>query len=383
MNWRTDAWRTNVLILAVLAVLMLPTVSVAQLPTTTYGWNLGNTLEPGCGEGCWAPAATQAMINAVAANGFNTIRIPVAWDSHANTRTMQIDAAWLARVKQVVDWSRAAGLTVIINNHWDNGWFDGNGFRRFDSKINKKMQSYWTQIANTFKTYDAGLLFCAANEPDADSQAKTNVLLQYYQTFVTAVRATGGNNTTRWLVLPGPSTNIDRTFNWMNSLPTDPTVGRLAIDVHYYDPYQFTLMTADESWGGMFYFWGQGYHSTTMASRNATWGEEQSVNDQFEKMRTKFVDNGVPVLVGEFAAAKRIDRPDLTGTELTRHLASRTYFDKHVVDTANVKGLKPIYWDEGWAGKDGFALFDRNTAAVIDADSIRALTGGAAVAPPP
>jgi endoglucanase len=383
MNSRTDASRTNVLILAVVAVLMLPMVSVAQLPTTTYGWNLGNTLEPGCGEGCWAPPATQAMINAVAANGFNTIRIPVAWDSHANARTMQIDPAWLARVKQVVDWSRAAGLTVIINNHWDNGWFDGNGFRRFDSKINKKMQSYWTQIANTFRTYDSGLLFCAANEPDVDSQAKTNVLMQYYQTFVNAVRATGGNNTTRWLVLPGPSTNIDRTFSWMNSLPTDPTVGRLAIDVHYYDPYQFTLMTADESWGGMFYFWGQGYHSTAMASRNANWGEEQWLNDQFEKMRTKFVDNGIPVLVGEFAAAKRIDRPDLAGTELTRHLASRTYFDKRVVDTANLKGLKPIYWDEGWAGRDGFALFDRNTAAVIDPDSVRALTGGAAVAPPP
>jgi endoglucanase len=383
MNSRTSVSRTKVLIAAVLAVLMLPMVSLAQLPTTTYGWNLGNTLEPGCGEGCWAPPATQAMINAVAANGFNTIRIPVAWDSHANPRTFVIDPAWLARVKQVVDWSRAAGLTVIINNHWDNGWFDGSGFRRFDSKINKKMQSYWTQIANTFKTYDSGLLFCAANEPDADSQAKTNVLMQYYQTFVTAVRATGGNNTTRWLVLPGPSTNIDRTFNWMNTLPTDPTPGRLAIDVHYYDPYQFTLMTADESWGGMFYFWGQGYHSTAMASRNANWGEEQWLNEQFEKMRTKFVDNGIPVLVGEFAAAKRIDRPDLTGVELTRHLASRTYFDKQIVDTANLKGLKPIYWDEGWAGKDGFALFDRNTAAVIDPDGVRALTGGAAVAPPP
>jgi endoglucanase len=382
MYSRSDAPKKKFLFATLVAVLMLPMVSLAQLPTTTYGWNLGNTLEPGCGEGCWAPAATQALINAVAANGFNTIRIPVAWDSHANARTMQIDAAWLARVKQVVDWARAANLTVIINNHWDNGWFDGNGFRRFDSKINKKMQSYWTQIANTFKTYDSQLLFCAANEPDADSQAKANVLFQYYQTFVNAVRATGGNNTTRWLVLPGPSTNIDRTFAWMNSLPTDPTPGRLAIDVHYYDPYQFTLMTADESWGQMSYFWGQGYHSATMPERNSSWGEEQWMNDQFEKMRTKFVDLGIPVLVGEFAAAKRIEHAGLAGTELTRHLASRTYFDQQVVETANLKGLKPIYWDEGWAGKDGFAVFDRNTAAVIDPDSVRALTGGMALPPP-
>jgi hypothetical protein len=84
-------------------------------------------------------------------------------------------------------------------------------------------------------------LFCAANEPDVDSAAKTAVLLQYYQTFVNTVRDTGGNNTTRWLVLPGLSTNIDRTYDWMNSLPTDPTPGRLAVDVYYYDPFQFTL----------------------------------------------------------------------------------------------------------------------------------------------
>lgn len=377
MNTRINGLRT-----ALAVMFMLPIAAFAQLPTTTYGWNLGNTLEPPCGEGCWSPPVTQALINAVAANGFNTIRIPVAWMSHANTRTYQIDAAWMARIKQVVDWSRAANLTVIINIHWDGGWFDSNGFRRFDSKLNNKYKSIWTQIATAFRDYDSKLLFCAANEPDVDTQAKTNVLLQYYQTFVTTVRGTGGNNATRWLVLPGPSTNIDRTNDWMNTLPTDPTPGRLAIDVHYYDPYNFTLMTADESWGNMSYFWGQGYHSASMPTRNSTWGEEQWLNDQFEKMRTKFVNNGVPVLVGEFAAARRVDRPDLTGTELTRHLASRTYFDRQIVDAANLKGMKPIYWDDGWNGKDGFQLFDRNTAAVTDPDSVRALTGGVAVPPP-
>jgi endoglucanase len=374
--------RIKALVLTLAVMVILPMTARAQLPAITYGWNLGNTLEPPCGEGCWSPAATQALINAVAANGFNTIRIPVAWMSHANARTYQIDAAWMARVKQVVDWSRAANLTVIINIHWDGGWFDSNGFRRFDSKLNKKYQTIWSQIANTFRDYDSKLLFCAANEPDVDSAAKTAVLLQYYQTFVNTVRATGGNNATRWLVLPGPSTNIDRTFNWMNSLPTDSAIGRLAIDVHYYDPYQFTIMSADESWGKMFYFWGQGYHSATMTDRNSNWGDEQWLNEQFEKMRTKFVDNGVPVLIGEFASNKRVGYADLTGTELTRHLASRTYFDKQVVDVANLKGLKPIYWDNGFSGTNGCGVFDRITAAVDDPDSLRALTGGVAVSPP-
>jgi aryl-phospho-beta-D-glucosidase BglC (GH1 family) len=375
--------RINGLSAALAVMLLLPITAFAQLPTTTYGWNLGNTMEPPCGEGCWSPPVTQAVINAVAANGFNLIRIPVAWMSHANSRTYQIDAAWMARVKQVVDWSRAANLTVVINIHWDGGWFDSNGFRRFDSKLNKKYQTIWSQIATTFRDYDSKLLFCAANEPDADTQAETAVLLQYYQTFVNTVRATGGNNATRWLVLPGPQTNIDKTNDWVNTLPTDSALGRLAIDVHYYDPYNFTLMTADESWGNMSYFWGQGYHSATMPIRNSTWGEEQWLNDQFEKMRTKFINNGIPVLIGEFASSMRIEYPDLTGTELTRHLASRTYFDQQIVSTAIVKGLKPIYWDPGFAGKNTSAVFDRVTATVSDPDGVRALTGGVAVPPPP
>jgi len=363
--------------------LLLLSPAFAQLPTPTYGWNLGNTLEAPGGEGTWAPAVTQQLINNVAAAGFNTIRIPVAWDHYANPRTRQIDPAWLARVKQVVDWCYAANLTVVINNHWDGGWFDSCGFRRFDSKINAKMQSYWTQIANTFKTYDSRLLFCAANEPDANTAAETAVLLQYYQTFVNAVRATGGNNTTRWLVLPGPGTNLDYTYDWMNTLPTDPTPGRLAIDVHYY-PFQFCLMQTDETWGNRFYFWGQGYHTAdpNLQIRNSTWGEETYTLESIQKMKTKFTSKGIPVLFGEFGAIKRIEYPDLTGVELNRHLASRTWFNEVVVDLCNENGVKPFYWDEGWLGKDGFALFDRNSGALVDPDSARALTGGAALPPP-
>ncbi len=373
----------NKILITFACLLMLSTAAFAQLPTPTYGWNLGNTLEATGGEGSWAPAATQQLINSVAAAGFNTIRIPVAWDIHANQRTHQIDPAWIARVQQVVDWCRAANLTVIINIHWDGGWFDSCGFRRFDSKLNAKYQSYWTQIANTFMTYDSKLLFCAANEPDVDSAAKTAVLLKYYQTFVNAVRATGGNNTTRWLVLPGPSTSIDRTYDWMNTLPTDPTPGRLAIDVHYY-PYQFTLMTADATWGNMFYFWGQGYHTSapSMLIRNSTWGEEADTLAEIQKMQTKFTSKGIPVLFGEFGAIRRTGYADLTGVELNRHLASRTYFDQKVVELCNQNGIKPIYWDDGGTNSNSFGLFDRNTAALVDVDSAVALTGGPAIPPP-
>src|SRR5207237_4594014 len=97
-------------LLSIASLLVLSLTARAQLPTPTYGWNLGNTLEPPSGEGTWGPAATQKLINAVADAGFNTVRLPVAWDSHANQSTLQIDPAWMARVKEVVDWCYAKNL---------------------------------------------------------------------------------------------------------------------------------------------------------------------------------------------------------------------------------------------------------------------------------
>jgi endoglucanase len=375
----------NKILLSLACLLMLPLGALAQFPATAYGWNLGNTLEASPGEGSWAPAASQALINQVAASGFNTIRLPVNWSNHINQQNV-IDPAWLARVKQVVDWCLAKNMPVIINMHHD-GWFDSSSFRRFDSKINAKYVKIWQQIAQYFQAYDSRLMFCAANEPQVDTAAKTAVLKQYYQNFINTVRSTGGNNANRWLILPGPNTDVNRTYDWF-TLPTDPTPGRLAVDVHYYDPFNFCLMTEDADWGQFSYFWGSqvpGYRTSipSLLHRNTAWGEEDWLAGQIAKMKTKFVDHGVPVMFGEFAAGKRIGYAELTGTEYARHLASRTYFDKKVVELCNAAGIKPYFWDNGWDGKDGFNLFNRITAAVMEQDQVTALTGGAAQIPPP
>jgi aryl-phospho-beta-D-glucosidase BglC (GH1 family) len=356
----------------------------AQLPTPTYGWNLGNTLEPAPApqtEGWWGPAATQAQINAVADAGFNVIRIPCAWDTHANQSTLQIDPAWMARVKQVVDWCYAKNLYVVLNCHWDGGWLDSHIGDTPDATVTQKMNSYWTQIANAFQGYDDHLMFAGANEPPADTAAQVATLMNYYQTFINAVRATGGNNANRWLVLQGPSTNIDKTYDLVNTLPTDSATGRLMIEIHHY-PFQWSIMDKDASWGKVFYFWGQGYHSPTMLDRNSTWGEEAYTDDQFQKMYTKFTSKGIPVIIGEWGVMRRFGLPDLTGIELDRHLASRTYYSKYVTDKANALGLKPIWWDAGGLGSGTMWLFDRSTAAAIDPDNIRALTGGPALPVP-
>jgi endoglucanase len=362
-------------------LMLLPVLALAQLPNPTYGWNLGNTLEAIPTEGSWGPAATQNMINAVADAGFNTIRLPVAWDTHANQSTLQIDPNWMARVKQVVDWCVARNLYIVLNCHWDGGWLDNNIGSSPNPTVTQKMNSYWTQIANTFKDYNHRLIFAGANEPPADTAQEVATLMNYYQTFINAVRATGGNNSTRWLVIQGPLTNIDLSYDLVNTLPSDSASGRLMFEVHHY-PYQWSLMTQDESWGKMFYFWGQGYHSPTMTDRNSTWGEEAYTDEQFGKMATKFVNNGVPVIIGEWGAVKRIGVAGLSGTELDRHIASRTYFSKYVTDKANSLGLKPIWWDAGGLETNTMLLFNRSTAAVFDPDNIRALTGGAALPPP-
>ncbi|BDI34230.1 hypothetical protein CCAX7_62810 [Capsulimonas corticalis] len=355
------------------ALLTIPTAAFAQLPNPTYGWNLGNTMEATCGVGCWSPQPTQALINSVASSGFNTVRIPCAWDTHANQSTYQIDAAYMAQVKQVVDWCYARGLTVIINDHWDGGWLDSNLSGTVKPTISAKMNAYWTQIATTFAGYDNHLLFAAANEPPVDNSAKMSELMSYYQTFVNAVRAKGGNNSSRWLVVQGPSADIDKTNTLMTSLPSDPTPGRLMVEIHYYTPYQFTLMDGDASWGTMFYFWGQGYHSTTNPSRNSTWAEESYTDAEFQKMQTQFTSKGIPVVIGEFRAE---GKGGLSDPDKSLNRASTTYWDKYVVTSAHNHGMAPICWDT--SGQ----LFDWTTGAVQDQAQISPLTGGLALPPP-
>jgi aryl-phospho-beta-D-glucosidase BglC (GH1 family) len=343
--------------------------------TMKIGWNIGNSLEVPSGETGWGnPMVDQELIDAVSNAGFNTIRIPCAWDSHANQSTLEIDPAWLSRVSEVVDYCYADDMYIIINCHWDGGWLENNVTVAMQDTVNAKQEAYWTQIADYFKDYDEHLLFASANEPNVENAAQMTVLLSYHQTFIDAVRATGGNNSSRVLVIQGPSTDIDKTNQLMSSLPADHIEDRLIVEIHYYTPWNFCGLTSDADWGKMFYFWGQDYHSATNPDRNATWGEETAAESYFQLMKTKFVDQGIPVILGEYSAVKRTS---LTGTDLDLHLASREYYYKYVTDAAIRHGLVPIYWDNGYNGNNGVALFNRNNGAIVDQGALDALLEGA------
>ena len=331
------------------------------------GLNIGNTLEAIGGETAWGnPLITNDLIKSIKSNGFNAIRLPVSWNQHADPGTWIIKASWLERVKQVVQYCVDNDMYVIVNIHWDGGWLENNCTEAKKDENNAKQRTYWNQIAVTLRNFDEHVLFASANEPNVSTATEMSVLLSYHQTFIDAVRSTGGRNAYRVLVVQGPSTDVGKTNQLMAKLPTDNLPNRLMAEVHYYTPWTFCGLEKDESWGKMAYYWGKDFHSTADASRNATGDEEAAVDANFALMKKQFVDKGIPVVLGEFGA---IARNNLSGEALKLHLASRAFYFKYVTKQAIANGLIPFFWDTG-------GLIDRNKNTVRDQQALDALMQG-------
>lgn len=329
------------------------------------GWNLGNALEAIGGETAWGnPATTQTLMDAVKAAGFRTVRIPVSWKQYADANDT-ISATWLARVAEVVGFAQKAGLFAMVNIHWDGGWMQPTYAAQ--AMANARITRFWTQIAHHFKGHDDTLLFAGTNEvmvegdygtPKAEYVAVQN---GFNQQFVSAVRATGGNNAVRHLVVQGFNTNIDHTVAFA-VMPTDTVKDRLMMEVHYYDPYNFTLNEKSSIWQ-----WGAG---ATDPKATEPWGGEAHADAQFQKMKTAYVDKSIPVILGEFGAIRRTEYP---GAE-----AYRLAWNRHVARSAAQRGLVPVYWDAGAATENhSMGLFNRTTGAQVHPDLIRALVDAA------
>ncbi|KQW49681.1 MULTISPECIES: glycoside hydrolase family 5 protein [unclassified Roseateles] len=329
------------------------------------GWNLGNALEAIGGETAWGnPATTQTLMNAVKAAGFKTVRIPVSWKQYADAND-NISATWMARVAEVVGFAQKAGLFAIINIHWDGGWMQPT--LAAQAMANARITKFWTQIANHFKGHDDTLLFAGTNEvmvtDDYSTPKAEYVMVQngFNQAFVAAVRATGGNNAMRHLVVQGFNTNIDHTLAFA-VMPTDSARDRLMMEVHYYDPFNFTLNEKSTTWQ-----WGAG--ATDPKAREAGF-DEAWADAQFQKMKTAYVDKGIPVILGEFGAIRRTEYP---GAE-----AYRLAWNKHVARSAWTRGLVPVYWDAGAATQNhSMGLFNRTSGAQVYPELIKALVDAA------
>jgi endoglucanase len=336
------------------------------------GWNVGNSLEAinvnngvySGDETLWGnPKITKRLIDSVKHAGFNTIRIPVAWSHRISDETTnEISEAWKLRVSEVVNYVLDNDMYAIINIHWDGGWMNSPTNNDKD-RINKKIKDIWTQLAIYFRDYNDHLIFAGTNEvhvgdywgdPNPENLA---VQKTFNQTFVDAVRATGGKNTYRFLVIQAYNTNITLANNHL-TMPTDSTPDRLMAEVHFYDPYEFCLKT-DSPFVSV---WS-----------NSTWGKEDWVNTSFGNMKTKFISKGIPVILGEYGVIKR---SSLTGTDLTNHMASRNYYLEYVTSKAVDNGIIPVYWDNGQNWNNGFALFNRSTGAVVDKEALQSIVNG-------
>jgi len=348
-----------------------PAVSAAMqfAASMKIGWNLGNTLEghnnltPS--ETAWqSTVTTQTLMNGVADAGFGAVRIPVTWGTKIGPApNYTIDAAWLNRVATVVEYVRVAGMKAIINIHHDGAdsshWLsvktaDLSGANK--TAIDAKFTAVWRQIAEKFSTAGDYLLFEAFNELHDGSwgdgnTAQRNRVNELNQIFVNTVRAVGGQNSSRYLVIPGWVTRPSVTVSSL-VLPTDPTPSRLIVTIHFYDPIDFTEGEDQNVWGNK--------------ALPGNWANESYVQSTFNSVKNKFVANGVPVIIGEYGAVNK------SGTAF----AHRKYYMEYVTKYAHDCGFIPFYWDNAGfgTGSGKFGLlnrsngnaYDTNAAAIIE-----------------
>lgn len=344
------------------------------------GYNIGNTMEVPAGQGGptgWGnPMPSPSYIKAIKDAGFNTVRIPTAWFSHA--KNGQISKAWIDTVQTVVDMCLKEKMYVILNSHWDTGWLEDNVFAKSEEYVTKLQKNFWSHIADRFKEYDEHVIFASANEPGVNDpwkngsqlafdDARMKILLNYHQTMLDIVRKSGGNNETRTVVFQMPRTEIDNYKMLANNYPVDPAgEGYTMAEAHYY-PYQYSLMTEDEDWGKQFFYY-TGFESTTDKEHNMGWNVySNSIDDQalgtpkqiakaFGELKTAFCDKGIPVIIGEMGAIKRLE---LTGENLKLHLQGRAAWYGDVAAAAKERGIVPVIWDTGDEGNGNMTVIRR------------------------
>jgi len=380
-------------------------------PEMGLGYNIGNTMEvPGNPTGWGNSFPDAAYVKAIKDAGFNTVRIPCAWNSHASNGT--INAGWLDSVKTVVDLVINNGMYAILNSHWDEGWLEdevfsgghidrnGNQATTDSSKVRALQEGYWKQIADYFKTYDEHLIFASANEPGVNdhrggsaadgytdngqlafNEDRMTILKRLHEACLRAVRTSGGNNATRIVVVQAPRTEIDKVPLLSAQYPTDPAGdGYTMAEVHFY-PYQFSLMTSgDESWGKMFYYWEDQTPGNDAAHTcsGSSLGSKSSIDQLFSGLKSTFYDKGIPVVIGEMGAVKRLGV--LTGENLKVHLKARAAWYGYTVAAAKKNGLVPCVWDTGDEGDGNMTIIRRqvnkfggNVGDITDVETLNAM----------
>lgn len=347
--------------------------AMALLRDMKCGWNLGNTFDAfngytghfsGTGmESIWVGIkTTRKLIAAIKEAGFNTIRMPVSWHNHVDENDI-IDQDWMDRVREVAGWALDEGMYVIVNVHHDNDvhyyYPDSTHYDRSAAYLS----SVWAQIAEAFKDCDDHLIIESMNEPRlvgtqyewswnagiSDCRLAAKYINQLNQLFVDTVRASGGNNATRYLAVPAYSASPGSTVDQAFQLPQDTQDNRIIVSAHAYTPYNFAL---------------------NINSNDRTFDLEKDQNKKGEiasfmnKLYNRFIKYGIPVMMDEFGAL------DKDG-----NLQDRVNFTAYYVASASTRGITCVWWDNHAFGGNGerFGLINRSTVKWVYPDIVLAI----------
>lgn len=310
------------------------------------GWNLGNTLDAHgvkggtADETYWGnPETTKEMIDAIAAQGIKTIRIPVTWADHiGGAPDYKIDDVWMDRVKEVVDYAVDNDMYIILDTHHETDYWLKTTKKGSEDVI-LELKALWAQIATEFKDYNDKLIFEGVNEPrvkgspvewNGGNYEEREVVNALNQAFVETVRATGGNNETRNLMITTHANAVTEQTLSQLKIPADE---HIIVSLHMYTPYQFTFKADAKqfsNWDG---------------SRNSDLeGQLRLINKYILKDGT-----GTPVVITEFGAENKDNEEDVVNW-LSDYLERTTKY-----------GIPCVWWDNGYYTEEGeqFGIFNR------------------------
>nr|AIF25951.1 putative glycosyl hydrolase family 5 [uncultured bacterium Ad_091_F22_contig1] len=342
--------------------------AMAFLKKMGVGWNLGNTFDATKGdwnrnademtvETSWGnPKTTLALFDALQAAGFSTVRIPVSWHDHVD-EAYNISEKWLSRVEEVVDWALSRDLYVILNIHHDEEQFLPT--LAHESESTRYVSAVWTQLAARFRDRDDHLIFESLNEPrvlgasyewwyDANNPGcveAAQCINRLNQLFVDIVRASGGNNADRYLMVPGYDAAPGGALNNVFELPQDTADNKLIVSIHAYTPYDFALNVS----GGKTF---------------GTQAQKQEIVSFMNSLYNRYIVNGVPVVIGEYGALIK-----------GGNLQDRVNWTAFYVATASARNIPCVWWDNGAFKGSGelFGLVDRRAASVYDPEIVEAI----------
>jgi len=329
-------------------------ISKAQAVTDMlgFGWNLGNHFDSYDGNNAkdnyritwskdcpyWDNAnPTENLYSNLAKMGVKTVRIPATWGPYEDMTdgNYTIDANYMAVIKQNVLWAKAHGLNVILNTHHDEYWQNAYSATNAatNTQIKDRLTKTWTQIANAFKEEGEYLILETFNELNNNWRSATNselaIMNEWNQVCVDAIRATGGNNTTRWIAVPSYQASPTYALNSLFQLPSDPA-DKIIVAVHCYDPYNFTLAKEDES-------------KNNCDLKVKTWGhnagnsyDEKNITDLLAKLNQTFIKKNIPCYLGEFGCSIH---------KTIQGERCRAYYLEYFCRAAHKAGLALTLWD--------------------------------------